>query len=124
MNVPYGQYEEVPAQMHTPEGDVGIFELAVGYMPVAQALAAQLQDKYKLMINAERKLNTAKAAGQSTAYIKQLEANYLAAKRNYEKQLEGEASTKTYRLLGQVGVVTAIGVGAAAIYYILTRAMR
>jgi len=107
----------------TSEGP-GIWDLAVGYMPVAQAFAATLQDKYKLMVNAERKLLDAKAAGHSLAYVGRLEANYLAAKRAYDKQREGEESTRQYRLLGQIAAATGIGIGVVTIFFILTRAMR
>lgn len=113
-----------PVEIPVPGEQAGIYDLVAGYLPVAQVIAAQLQDKYRSMMNAEQKLAQARAQGQSSAYIAKLEANYYAAKRAYEKQLEGEESTRQYRLLGQIGIVTGIGLGAAAIFYVLTRAFR
>ena len=113
-----------PVEIPVPGESAGIYDLVAGYLPVAQVIADQLTDKYRAMGIAEQKLAQARAQGQSSAYIGRLEANYYAAKRAYEKQLEGEESTRQYRLLGQIGIVTGIGLGAAAIFYVLTRAFR
>jgi uncharacterized protein YciW len=93
-------------------------------LTVGEFLASSLQDKYKLVLTSKQKLVNAQVSGMPVSQIQRLQANYDAAVRQYNKQLEAEDSTKQYRLLGQVGGVTIIGIGAATIFFILTRALR
>lgn len=93
-------------------------------LTVGEFLASSLQDKYKLVLTSKQKLVNAQVSGMPVSQIQRLQANYDAAVRQYDKQLEAEDSTKQYRLLGQVGGVTIIGIGAATIFFILTRALR
>tara|TARA_R110002126_G_scaffold18196_4_gene69884 strand:+ start:3019 stop:3399 length:381 start_codon:yes stop_codon:yes gene_type:complete len=93
-------------------------------LTVGEFLASSLQDKYKLVLTSKQKLVNAQVSGMPVSQIQRLQANYDAAVRQYDKQREAEDSTKQYRLLGQVGGVTIIGIGAATIFFILTRALR
>ena len=122
MNQRWGQAE-------FPDADVPVEELSTWQtftqaVAVGEGLVSALSDKYKAMLNAERKLRDAQAMGASTAYIQRLQVNYDSAKRAYQKQLAAEQSTQQYRLLGQLGLVSLIGVSAATIFFILTRALR
>jgi hypothetical protein len=129
MNGRYGAWgQDLPVDIDpgagTPVEELSSWQALSKALTVGEFLATSLQDKYKAMLTAERKLNNARAQGQSSAYIAQLQVNYEAARRAYQRQLDAEQSTQQYRLLGQVAAVAGIGLVASGIFFVLTRALR
>lgn len=108
----------------TPAAEMSAWEFAIQALPVAQGLTEAFKDKYKAVQVAQLKLRTAQAQGASSIHLGKLQANYNAALRAYQKQLEAEQARSTFRTIGQVGGVTAVGIGAAVILFILVRAFR
>ena len=54
--------------------------------------------------------------------LRKLRARLRAAERRLEKQRESESSTRTFRALGQTGIVAGIVLVGALTYYVVSRA--
>lgn len=124
MNAAYGrwgQLEDDPA----PGGEsLSTWEAFSKALTVGEFLATSLQDKFLKVEKLKQRVVDAKLSGMPAGHIANLEAQLAAAERAYAKQLESEASTRQYRLLGQVGALTGIMIGGSVVFYILTRALR
>lgn len=104
--------------------------------PLLEAAAPLLQSVLESAQDSARQVETLKAQIANTQKmirlspigdellrmrLRKLQARLRAAERRLEKQREGESSTRTYRALGQIGVVVGIGVGVALIVRILRK---
>ena len=107
MNVPLGWYGA-----ETPVASPDYASQALTALP---ALADIIAPKDPRVLRAQ--LNAAVARGAPVSTIASLRARYDAA---VEKQVSGSE----WRTLGKVGAIVGIGVGAAAIFYILTKALK
>ena len=99
------------------------------YAPLVQAAAEASSDANRQIELLSAKIKNAQALLRRTpvgreilkARIRNLKARKRAAERKLSKQQESESSTRTYRALGQVGIVVGVGIGVAIIIRLLRR---
>lgn len=122
----WGQGTQVVEQavMQQQATGTNYMELLQGAAPIVSSIAEAVSDPYKRVGILEAQLNSAKSRGASLQEIGRIEAKLMAAQRRLQIKIEGESATRQWRTLGQLGVVTGIGVGAAVILYVLSRAVR
>jgi hypothetical protein len=99
-------------------------QTALQVLPIAQTLAEQLADDCKNAQAYRYKLQQAKMSGQSQAYLANLQAKIDAADRGCASQVETQQAKTNLLVLGQIGAVVGVGIGASIIVFIIARAFR
>lgn len=101
--------------------DTPIDKLVEEYAPAVRTVAEQIADASRQVevldaqiANTRRLISLSPFGGELLRMrLRKLEARKRAALRRLEKQQEGESATRTWRVLGQVGLVVGIGLGVA-----------
>jgi len=110
-------------------GGAGVAAAVQEYAPVIQSVAESVTDAsrnvevLRAQIKNTRQMmrNQPWLRGALQMRLRKLQGRLAAAERRQKKQREGESSTRTYRALGQAGVIVGIGIGVAVIVRLLRR---
>jgi hypothetical protein len=108
-------------QMNAEEEKADPLALLQQYAPVIQTVTDVTTDPVRQAAVLRAQLQDALARGASARQVSLIQARLAAAERRVALKQEAEGSVRQYRMLGQLGIVTAIGLGAAGIYYVLRR---
>lgn len=92
--------------------------------PAITTVVDALNDPIKRVAVLKAKIADAKRKGKSRATIEKLQAKLYAAQERMGVKQESLDSTRDWRNLGKVGLITGIGIGAAVIFFILSKSFK
>ena len=104
------------------EAKTNPLDLIAKWSPTVQALTDSVTDPVRQASVLRAKLAEALARGSSSRQISVLQAQLQAAERRVQLKQEAEGSVRQFRLLGQLALVTVVGLGGSLIYFVLKRA--
>ena len=116
----YGEAAPVPVA----EAETDYVALLESYAPTVQALTRTLMDPVRQAAVLEVELKQLIARDASPNRISETRAKLDAARRQAALQIESESSTREWRTLGKIGIVTGVGIGAAVILWILSKTLK
>jgi len=120
----YGAFGETEPVAEEEAGGGGMVSLLQEYAPAVRLFAEQVSDPVRKAAILRAELERAIARGAPAYKIRKLQAELAAAERQVQLRMEGEQSTRQFRVLAQVGLFTGVAIGGVVLLILLRKAIR